>query len=180
MLVRTLARRGVAAMPAARRFATTYFTDDHEWVSVDGGVATIGITEHAQEALGDIVYVELPDTGASFKSGDAFGSVESVKTSSECFLPCDGEVVEINEVRRRRCLSLRLAPSRSPLRCSHTLRTPASPTHDLPQQALEDAPETVNESAEGDGWFIKVALSDESQLEALLDAAAYKELCDNE
>ena len=130
MLARTFLRRGVAAMPAARRFATTYFTDDHEWVSVDGGVATIGITEHAQEALGDIVYVELPDMGASFKSGDAFGSVESVKTSSECFLPCDGEVVEINEVRRRRCLSLRLAPSRSPAaaqhsRCTHRTASPS-------------------------------------------------------
>ena len=101
------------------RYATTYFTDDHEWCSVDAGVATIGITEHAQELLGDIVYVELPDVGASFAKAEAFGSVESVKTSSECYAPIDGEILEVNEVRRRGVLfSLALVRSLS-LSLSH-------------------------------------------------------------
>lgn len=74
-----------------------YFTDEHEWADVDDGVATIGISEHAQELLGDLVFVELPETGETVEAGGEFGVVESVKTASELYSPVSGEIVEINE-----------------------------------------------------------------------------------
>lgn len=76
---------------------TTYFSKDHEWISVDGDVATIGITAYAQEQLGDVVYVELPEAGKSLSQGDEAAVVESVKAASEVYAPIDGEVVEANE-----------------------------------------------------------------------------------
>ena len=162
------------------RYATTYFTDDDEWCSVDAGVATIGITEHAQELLGDIVYVELPDVGASFAKAEAFGSVESVKTSSECYAPIDGEILEVNEVRRRGVLfSLALVRSLS-LSLLSLMAQSSSIHHARFTQALEDEPEKVNEAAESGGWFIKLKVADESQLEGLLSPEAYAELLENE
>lgn len=77
---------------------TTYYSKDHEWISVDGGVATVGITSYAQEQLGDVVYVELPEPGTELSQGDEAGVVESVKAASEVYAPIDGEVVEANEV----------------------------------------------------------------------------------
>ena len=74
------------------------YTKDHEWIKVDGATATVGITEYAQHELGDVVYVELPKVGASFQTGQAFGTVESVKAVSEIFAPAAGEVLEINPV----------------------------------------------------------------------------------
>lgn len=107
------------------------YSKEHEWVKVEGNVATIGITEYAQSELGDIVFVELPETDDEINEGDTFGSVESVKTVSELYAPISGKVVEVNE-------------------------------------ELEDSPEFVNESPYEKAWMVKVEISDESQIEALL------------
>ncbi|HJB79025.1 MAG TPA: glycine cleavage system protein GcvH [Candidatus Nosocomiicoccus stercorigallinarum] len=115
------------------------YSEDHEWVKVDGDTVTIGITEFAQSELGDIVFVELPDEGDEIEKGEDFGSVESVKTVSELYAPVSGEVIEINE-------------------------------------ELEDSPELVNESPYEEAWMLKIKLSDESQLDELMDAAAYDEM----
>ena len=119
------------------------FTDEHEWIRVDGDVATIGITAYAAEQLGDVVFVELPEVGKAVEKGGDAAVVESVKAASEVYAPVSGEIVEVNTV-------------------------------------LIDAPQTVNESAEGDGWFIKVKLSDASQLDGLMDADAYKAFVDSQ
>merc|ERR1719198_1609840 len=112
VLLRTAARTAIRAAPAARpmsralptaqlfgarAFATMYYTESHEFVKVDGATGTIGITSFAAEALGDVVYCELPDVGSSFDKGESFGSVESVKAASDVYVPVGGEVMEINE-----------------------------------------------------------------------------------
>ena len=112
------------------------YTKDHEWAKNSDGVITIGINDYAQDQLGEIVFVELPEVGDTFAKDDEFGSVESVKAVSEIYMPVSGEITEINE-------------------------------------ALEDAPELVNESCYDDGWIIKVKPDDISQFEALLDKGAY-------
>ncbi|GAB3065063.1 glycine cleavage system protein GcvH [Salinicoccus sesuvii] len=117
------------------------YSEDHEWVKVEDGKATIGITEFAQSELGDIVFVELPAEGDELTTGESFGSVESVKTVSELYAPVSGTVVEINE-------------------------------------GLEDSPELVNESPFENAWMVVVELSDESQLDKLMDADAYDEMVD--
>ncbi len=118
---------------------TLRYTKDHEWVSLEGDVATIGITDFAQRELGDIVYVEVETIGNSLKAGDVFGTVEAVKTVSDLFLPVDGEVTELNE-------------------------------------ALGNAPELVNTDPYGEGWMIKMKVSNPSDVAALLDAAGYQSL----
>jgi glycine cleavage system H protein len=115
----------------------TYFTEDHEWLRVEGGIATIGITDYAQEQLGDLVFVELPETGKSLAKGDTAVVVESVKAASDVYAPVDGEVTEANGV-------------------------------------LSSDPALVNSAAAGDGWLWKMKLADESQLNGLMDEAAYK------
>ena len=117
------------------------FTKDHEWVSLDGDIATVGISKHAADALGDVVFVEVPEVGKTVSKGDSFAVVESVKAASDVYAPVSGEVVEAND-------------------------------------ALSTAPETVNSGAEADGWFAKIKVSDASQLDALMDQAAYKSFCD--
>ncbi len=116
--------------------STVKFTEDHEWVLVEGDVATIGISNYAQEQLGDVVFVELPEVGKELAKGDEAAVVESVKAASEVYAPITGEVVEINGV-------------------------------------LDETPAKVNEDAQGDGWFVKVKLSDAGELEELMDEAAY-------
>lgn len=118
------------------------YAESHEWVKVDGDIATIGISDYAQHALGDVVYVDLPEVGDEVAAGEDFGAVESVKAASDLLSPVSGEVVEVNE-------------------------------------ALEDAPEMLNADAFGN-WIIKVKLSDPGELDALLDAAAYEQLCSEE
>ena len=118
--------------------ADVKFTEDHEWIRIDGDVGTVGITDFAQEQLGDIVFIELPETGAALGKGTQAGVVESVKAASEIYTPVAGEITEANE-------------------------------------ALVDAPDTVNAEAEGGGWFFKIKISDMSELEGLMDEAAYKE-----
>lgn len=115
------------------------YTKDHEWVRVEGNVATIGITDFAQSELGDIVYVEIETEGEELAQEEVFGSVEAVKTVSDLFMPISGKIIEFNT-------------------------------------ALEANPEAVNTDAYGEGWMIKVEISDESELAALLDATAYAEL----
>ena len=115
------------------------YTKDHEWISIDGDIATVGITDFAQGELGDIVYVEIETEGESLDMEEVFGSVEAVKTVSDLFMPLSGEIIEFNE-------------------------------------ELESEPETVNSDAYGKGWMIKIKMSDASQVEGLLDAAAYGEL----
>jgi glycine cleavage system H protein len=117
--------------------STTKYSEDHEWIKIEDGVGTVGITDHAQEQLGDIVFVEVPDVGRILAKGDDAAVVESVKAASEVYAPVSGEVVEANE-------------------------------------ALADAPQTVNEDPSGAGWFYKIKLSDPSELDALMDEAAYK------
>ena len=112
------------------------YTKDHEWVSVDGDSATLGITDYAQSSLGDVVYIELPKIGASFKKHDVFGTVEAVKAVSELYAPVSGEVVAVND-------------------------------------RLDKDPALVNSTPYGDGWMIKLRLSDPSEKSALLNAQAY-------
>ena len=118
--------------------ANVKFTEDHEWICIEGDVGTVGITDFAQEQLGDIVFIELPEAGTALGKGDQAGIVESVKVASEIYTPVAGEITEANE-------------------------------------ALVDAPDTVNAEAEGGGWFFKIKISDMSELEGLMDEAAYKE-----
>ena len=114
-----------------------YFTEEHEWIDVEDEIATVGITDYAQEQLGDIVFVELPVEGATFDKGDDAAVVESVKAASDVYAPISGEVVEANG-------------------------------------ALEDEPALVNSDAEEDGWFFKLRITDASELEGLMNEAAYK------
>ena len=116
---------------------TTRYTKEHEWIRLDGDTAVVGITEHAQSQLGDVVYVELPQIGKSVAAGDEAAVVESVKAASEVYAPASGEVVAVND-------------------------------------ALADTPATVNEDAEGKGWFLKLKLKDPAELEKLMSAEQYK------
>ena len=113
------------------------FSEEHEWIRVEGDVAVVGITNHAQEQLGDVVFVDLPAVGTAVEKGGDAAVVESVKAASDVYAPVSGEVVEVNS-------------------------------------ALEDDPAKVNADAEGDGWFLKIRMSDASELEGLMDADAYK------
>jgi glycine cleavage system H protein len=127
---------------------TTYFTEEHEWISLDGdpaagSVATVGITDFAQGQLGDIVFVEVPEAGRQVSKGGDAAVVESVKAASDVYAPVSGEVVEANS-------------------------------------ALEADPSLVNSDPQGEGWFFKLSLSDPSELDGLMDEAAYKAFCDSQ
>ncbi len=115
---------------------STKYSKDHEWVVVEGGIATIGITNHAQEQLGDVVFIELPAIGKKVEKDAEAAVVESVKAASEVYAPVTGEVVEVNK-------------------------------------ELEGDPAMVNRSPEGDAWFMKVKLANPSELDGLMDKAAY-------
>lgn len=115
------------------------YTKDHEWVRVEGEVAVIGITDFAQQELGDIVYVEIETVGETLEKEEVFGSVEAVKTVSDLFMPLSGEVLELNE-------------------------------------NLDANPELVNTDPYNDGWMVKVKISDQSELDDLLDSDAYSAL----
>jgi glycine cleavage system H protein len=113
------------------------YTKEHEWVRVEGNIATIGISDHAQSELGDIVYVEVETVGEMVAVNDVFGTVEAVKTTSDLFMPLAGKVLEFNE-------------------------------------RLTDEPELVNSDPYGDGWIVKMQISDLEDVASLLDAAAYE------
>ena len=118
--------------------ATIRYTKDHEYIRIDGDIGTVGISDHAQHALGDVVFVELPDVGKTFHQGGEAAVVESVKAASEVYAPVGGEVIEVNG-------------------------------------DLEGTPAKVNEDPLGDGWFMKIRIADASQLDGLMDEAAYAE-----
>ncbi len=119
--------------------STVKYSEDHEWIRIDGDVATVGITDHAQEQLGDVVFVDLPAVGTQVEKGGDAAVVESVKAASEVYAPITGEIVEVNS-------------------------------------DLEGEPSKVNAEAESGGWFMKIKIADTSELESLMDEAAYKEL----
>jgi glycine cleavage system H protein len=119
------------------------YTESDEWVRIDGDTATIGITDYAQDALNDLVFVDfLGEEGDDKEAGDSFAEVESVKAASEVYMPIGGEILEYNE-------------------------------------NLEDEPELINDDPYGDGWIVKVTVTDDSTLSELMDAAAYQEYCEN-
>jgi len=115
------------------------YTKDHEWIKIEGDIATIGITDFAQGELGDIVYVDVETVDETIAQNEVFGSVEAVKTVSDLFMPLSGEIIEFNE-------------------------------------SLEDAPEKVNSDAYGEGWMIKMKITETTEIDSLLDAAGYKEI----
>jgi glycine cleavage system H protein len=117
------------------------YSADHEWVRVDGDRVRIGITDYAQDALGDVVYVEVPEVGAQVTAKEKVSEVESTKSVSDIYAPVSGQIVEVNA-------------------------------------DLADAPERLNEDPYGEGWICAIAPSDETELDALLDAEAYRQLVD--
>ncbi len=126
----------------AKTIEGLYYSESHEWLKIEGEYGYIGITDHAQQAMGNIVYVDMPEEEDEVTAGEDFGAVESVKAASDLISPVSGEVVEVNE-------------------------------------ALADAPELLNQDAYAN-WIIKVRLSDPSEADALMDAAAYDKHCENE
>ena len=116
----------------------TGYTKEHEWVRLDGDIATMGITAYAAEQLGDVVFVELPEVGRALKKGDGGAVVESVKAASDVYAPVSGEVMETNA-------------------------------------ALDASPQTVNEAPETDGWLMKLKVADASEVDGLMDEAAYRD-----
>ena len=116
-----------------------YYSESHEYVKVEGDFAYVGITDYAQHALGNVVYVDMPEVDDEVEAGEDFGAVESVKAASDLISPVSGTVVEVNE-------------------------------------ALEDKPELINEDA-FENWIMKVEMSDKGELDNLMDAAAYEEIC---
>lgn len=119
------------------------FAKTHEWVKVDGNLAVVGISNHAQEKLGDVVYVDLPQVGKVVKKAEAFMSVESVKAASDIYAPVSGKIVEVNE-------------------------------------KLSNQPELINKDAEGEGWLVKIEMSDPNELSDLLDEESYRRFCEEE
>ncbi len=119
------------------------YAKSHEWASLDGDIVTVGISDHAQEALGDVVFVDLPEIGTQLSAGDEAGVVESVKAASDIYAPVSGEVVAVN--------------------------------HDL-----VDTPELINDDPYEEGWFFKIRVDDESELDDLLDASEYDAACEDE
>jgi glycine cleavage system H protein len=115
-----------------------HYSKDHEWVRVEGNVAVVGITDYAQDSLGDVVYVELPKPGDTFAANESFGSVESVKAVSEVFCPISGDIAGVNE-------------------------------------SLNDSPEKVNEDPYGEGWMIRVTMSNPGEVDSMLTAAEYED-----
>ena len=115
------------------------YHEEHDWARIDGDVATFGVTWYAQDQLGEVVFFDPPQVGATVRRGDPYAEIESVKAVSDVVVPLSGEIVEVNE-------------------------------------ALSDSPENVNEDPYGEGWMVKVRLSEPSETESLLDVAAYKDL----
>jgi glycine cleavage system H protein len=114
------------------------YSKDHEWIRVEGNIGTIGITDHAQQSLGDVVYVELPKPGETFAAHESFGSVESVKAVSEIFTPVSGVITEVNE-------------------------------------SQQDEPEKVNNDPYGEGWMIRIRMSNPGEVDSMLTAAEYED-----
>ena len=119
-----------------------FYTEDHEWLRIDGNEAFVGVTDFAQSQLGDIVYIEVETVGETIEKGESFGTIEAVKTVSDLFMPVSGEVLEFNS-------------------------------------GIESSPETVNKDPYGEGWIVKIKMTNPAQVNDLLKADKYKELVDN-
>ncbi|MGB9821185.1 MAG: glycine cleavage system protein GcvH [Pseudothermotoga sp.] len=119
------------------------YAETHEWVQVEGNVATVGISNFAQDKLGDVVYVDLPQVGKVVKKGETLMSIESVKAASDVYAPVSGKVLQVNE-------------------------------------KLNDQPELVNKDPEGEGWLVKIEMTNPNELNELLDEEAYKKHCEEE
>ncbi len=115
------------------------YTNDHEWLKVEGNIGIVGITDHAQSELGDIVYVDIDEDLTEITAGESFGTIEAVKTVADLLAPVSGKVIEINT-------------------------------------SINDAPETINKDPYGNGWLIKIEITDPSQIDSLMDVKAYKEM----
>ena len=115
------------------------YTEDHEWVKVNGNIGIIGITDHAQSELGDVVYVDIDDSVSEVTAGQSFGTIEAVKTVADMLAPVSGKIVEINN-------------------------------------SINDNPEVVNNDPYGDGWMVKIEMSNPSELDKLMDVEAYKQM----
>ncbi len=115
------------------------YTKEHEWIKIEGDVATVGITDFAQGELGDVVFVEIETQGETMDSGETLGTIEAVKTVSDIFMPVSGEITEVNE-------------------------------------KLEEKPEIVNSDPYGEGWMVKIRMSDASEADNLMSADDYKDL----
>tara|TARA_Y100000816_G_C26047704_1_gene549133 strand:+ start:431 stop:811 length:381 start_codon:yes stop_codon:yes gene_type:complete len=118
------------------------YTEEHEWIRLEGNIATVGITDFAQSELGDIVYIEVDTLDSEINSNDVFGTVEAVKTVSDLFMPVTGKVIEVNS-------------------------------------SLEDAPEVVNDDPYGQGWIIKIEVTNPTDVETLMNSDNYRNLIDN-
>ena len=118
------------------------YTEEHEWIRLEGNIATIGITDFAQSELGDIVYIEVDTLDSEINSNDVFGTVEAVKTVSDLFMPVTGKVIEFNS-------------------------------------SLEDTPEVVNDDPYGQGWIIKIEVTNPADIETLMSFDNYRNLIDN-
>jgi glycine cleavage system H protein len=119
--------------------ANLKYTNDHEWLKVEGNIAVVGITDFAQSQLGDIVFVDIQTEGETLEGGEVFGAIEAVKTVADGLMPVSGKIIEVNSL-------------------------------------LENAPELVNKDPYGEGWMIKIELTNPSEIDGLLDADAYKSL----
>lgn len=117
--------------------ADLFYTEDHEWIKVEGNIGTIGVTDHAQSELGDVVYIDIPGDISDVGKGDSIGTIEAVKTVADIFTPVSGKVVDVN-------------------------------------RGLNDAPETVNKDPYGEGWIVKIELSNKAELDELMNVDAYK------
>jgi glycine cleavage system H protein len=117
--------------------ANLKYSNDHEWVRVEGGIAVVGITDFAQNQLGDIVFVDIQTEGETLALGEVFGAIEAVKTVADALMPVSGKIIEVNA-------------------------------------ALEDSPESVNKDPYGEGWMVKIEMSDPAEVDSLLDADAYR------
>ncbi len=120
--------------------ANLKYSNDHEWVKVEGNIATVGVTDYAQSQLGDVVFVDIQTEGEELSEGEVFGAIEAVKTVADAIMPVSGKVIEVNT-------------------------------------ELEDAPETVNSDPYEAGWMIKIEMSNPSEVENLLNAEQYQEIC---
>ncbi len=118
------------------------YSEDHEWIRIEDDICVVGITDYAQDELGEVVFVEMPEPGQTFDANDEIGSIESVKAVAEVYTPVTGEIVAVNE-------------------------------------ALEDAPETVNQDPHGEGWMVKIRFTSADELGELMDVEAYRQFIES-
>ena len=160
---------------------TTKFTADHEWINIEHhDAAVVGITLHAQDALGDVVYVDLPEVGRSYTQGEVAGVVESVKAASEVYAPVSGEIVGINDALTAEPAKVNADPSGEgwffKVKLSNDIFMPVTGEVVAVNEALRENPALANSDPMGEGWFFKVKVTDQTQFDALMDPPGYDAL----